>query len=155
MPKLTIELVPSTCWYSNVRDNVTRSTWDKIRKLTYRNANYTCEICGGKGDRWPVECHEIWEYNDEEHIQTLKGLISLCPDCHKVKHFGLTSTRSEQEMYHAMNHLKKVNNFSKMETINYINESINIFHDRSKFEWKLDLSYLNQKFGLMVESNRK
>lgn len=155
MLKLTIELVPATCWYSNVRDNVSKSTWDKLRKQTYKDANYTCEICGGKGEEWPVECHEIWEYNDEEHVQTLKGLIALCPNCHKVKHFGLTSSRSEQEMFKAMHHLEKVNGFTSSETVNYVNESINIFHERSKFKWKLDLSYLNRKFGLIVESNRK
>jgi len=119
LSKLTIELVPSTCWYSNVRDNVTKSEWDKIRKSTYKKANYLCEICGGKGHRWPVECHEIWEYDDENHTQTLKGLIALCPDCHKVKHFGLTSTRSEHELHHAINHLKNVNNFSKTEVISF------------------------------------
>jgi hypothetical protein len=26
-----------------------------------------------------MECHEIWEYNDEDKIQKLIGLISLCP----------------------------------------------------------------------------
>ena len=70
--KLTIELVPSTAWYSNVRSNVTSSQWDVLRKECYKNAGYKCEVCGGKGPKHPVECHEIWEYNDESFTQTLK-----------------------------------------------------------------------------------
>lgn len=31
-PKLTIELVPKTCWFSNVRSNVTPSQWNKLKK---------------------------------------------------------------------------------------------------------------------------
>lgn len=30
--KLTIELVPTTAFYSNVRSNVTSCQWNKIRK---------------------------------------------------------------------------------------------------------------------------
>ena len=57
--KLTIELVPKTSWYSNVRSNVSRSQWDKLRKKCYLNADYKCEVCGDtgikQGFKWPVE----------------------------------------------------------------------------------------------------
>ncbi len=33
--KLTIELVPKTAWYSNVRSNVTASKWDKRSKYNW------------------------------------------------------------------------------------------------------------------------
>ena len=65
---LTVKLVPSTCWFSNVRDHVAKSTWDKLRKTTYQQAHYQCEVCGGRGKRHPVECHEIWHYDDLKHI---------------------------------------------------------------------------------------
>lgn len=42
--KLTIELVPSTAWYSNVRSNVTQAEWDVLRKECYKKAGYVCEI---------------------------------------------------------------------------------------------------------------
>ena len=89
MPKLTIELVPQTCWYANVRKLVTYSQWEVIKRVTRRAAHSICQICGGVGKRWPVECHEIWQYNDEAHIQTLIGLIALCPMCHTFNDFPL------------------------------------------------------------------
>ena len=35
--KLTIELVPSTAWYSNVRSNVSKEEWDKIHDILPRS----------------------------------------------------------------------------------------------------------------------
>ena len=58
--RLTIELVPQTCWFSNVRSEVSAADWDRLRKLTSNAAGGRCEVCGGRGPRWPVECHEIW-----------------------------------------------------------------------------------------------
>ena len=83
--KLTIELVPKTSWYSNVRSNVTTSVWDKIRRECYSKANNVCEICSSTGKsqgfKHNVECHEKWEYNDTNKTQKLIGLIALCPLC--------------------------------------------------------------------------
>ena len=61
--KLTIELVPKTSWFTNLRSLVSKEQWDKIRNKVYWKAGYKCEICGSKGPKWPVECHEIWHYD--------------------------------------------------------------------------------------------
>ncbi len=61
---LTVELVPQTCWYTNVRSNVPAEDWERLRKFVFKLAGYRCEICGGRGDKWWVECHEQWEYDD-------------------------------------------------------------------------------------------
>ena len=101
-PKLTIELVPSTCWFSNVRTLLPKKTWDTLRKESYNKANNKCEVCGdhgkNQGVKHFVECHEIWEYDDTNRTQTLKGLISLCPRCHMVKHFGRTTVIGKQDI---------------------------------------------------------
>jgi len=57
--RLTVELVPSTCWYTNVRSNVSKAVWDRLRRRVATDAGKSCEICGGRGGRWPVECHEV------------------------------------------------------------------------------------------------
>ena len=77
--KLTIELVPSTSWGNNLRSeaNLSKDRWDTLRRQSYRKAGYRCEICSEKGPTHPVECHEIWHYDDETKTQTLKGLISF------------------------------------------------------------------------------
>lgn len=139
---LTIELVPKTSWYKNVRSNVSKEVWDKLKKITFSRAEHRCEICGGRGNRWPVECHEIFVYNDEDHIQKLVGLVALCPACHEVKHIGLAGLRGKENLAKA--HLAKVNNWSIEDAGLYIEACFEVWHRRSCHQWQLDLSYLER-----------
>lgn len=148
--KLTIELVPKTCWYSNVRSNVSIKDWDKLRHHTYKQANHRCEVCGEVGRQHPVECHEIWKYDDEQHIQTLIGLIALCPACHECKHIGLAQIKGRGEI--ALQHLAEVNKWSFKQAENYVSECFDSWQERSRFNWKLDISYLEQ-FGISTDLN--
>ena len=138
--KLKIELVPSSSFYKNVRSNVSRSEWDIIRRKSYQKANYKCEICGGIGNKHPVECHEIWEYDIKTKIQKLVGFISLCPKCHQVKHIGLSQIRG---LYgECLEHLSKVNNISIDKAEKYIDERFEEWQERSNVKWTLDISLL-------------
>jgi len=141
--KLNIELVPQTCHYKNVRSNVSKQEWDKLRKECYAKAKYKCEICGGRGTKHPVECHEIWYYDDNKRIQSLKGLISLCPTCHMVKHIGLARINGNYEL--AFNHFMKVNNYSKELANIEINKAFRKWEERSSHTWTLDISWLQNK----------
>lgn len=138
--KLTIELVPKTCWFSNVRTIVSKELWDFIRKNVYANANNKCEICGGVGNKWPVECHEIWEYDDTSHTQKLKGFIALCPRCHQVKHFGYSTKLGLAE--DAKQHLINVNGWLECDANEHIKESFQLHEQMSLVEWNLDVSIL-------------
>ena len=137
--KLTIELVPKTSWYLNLRSELSSENWDKLRKDAYKNANYKCECCGGKGDQWPVECHEIWVYNDDNQTQTLKGLTALCPACHQVKHIGLAQARGM--LSEVLEHFSEINNISITEAQNIVDEAFFIWEIRSRLNWKIDLSW--------------
>ncbi len=139
--KLTVELIPSTSWFKNLRSQLTKSEWDRIRKNIYRRANYKCEICGGIGHKHPVECHEIWEYT-EDGIQRLTGLIALCPSCHQVKHLGFAQMQGNLDK--ALNHLAMVNDITYQEAYNYAAQVFKEYRTRSKQTWDLDLTYLEE-----------
>lgn len=145
---LTIELIPQTSWYKNVRSNVSQEEWEKLKQVTFTRAGYRCEVCGGRGTRWPVECHEIFVYDDERRIQKLAGLIALCPPCHEVKHIGLAELRGKGNSAKA--HLAKVNNWSLEDAELYIEGCFEAWHRRSRHPWALDLSYLAE-FGIAIE----
>ena len=149
--ELTIELVPSTCWFSNVRSEVSRGIWDKIRRKAYRKANYLCEICGGKGEKWPVECHEIWKYIDKTHTQNLIGFIALCPSCHKVKHLVRTTAMGGFE--EACDHLKAVNNWDDSKIADYIQTVFKTYDDRSLHNWTIDISYIEEYLNNKMQLN--
>jgi len=142
--KLTIELVPKTCWYTNVRSEVTRSVWDKIRKKSYAAADHKCEVCEDvgtdQGYRHKLECHEIWDYNDVNKTQTLAGFISLCPRCHKCKHPGLAQIKGEMDI--VISQLMKVNEMSEKEAVVYVEEQFDVWQERSQHQWALNTKHL-------------
>jgi len=144
---LTIELIPKTCWFSSVRTTVKKKEWDKIRFISYESANNKCEICGdigkNQGYNHNVECHEIWEYDDENKIQKLVGLISLCPTCHQVKHIGRAIAIGKHKQAYAQ--LMKVNKWTQKQVEEHILESFEIHKERSKYEWELNLSILTEE----------
>lgn len=138
--KLTVELVPKTSWCSNLRSELTKGQWDKVRKDSYRSSGYKCDCCGGIGPKHPVECHEIWDYNDDTKVQKLLGVTSLCPSCHEVKHIGRAIAVGKGDK--ALSHFVKVNKVSMIEANRYIEEAFNTYHERSNYDWKLDLTWL-------------
>lgn len=157
-PKLLVELVPSTCFFSNVRTTVKPIEWDKIRHISYETAGHKCEICGdtgrNQGYKHDVECHEIWEYDDVNHVQKLIGLISLCPTCHQVKHLGRAIAIGKQDVCFAQ--LAKVNNWTIRQITEHITTSFELHAERSKYEWTLDLSLLNEEpYGLKIKAGKK
>lgn len=138
MLKLEIELIPSSAWCNNLRNILPNSSWDKIRKECYQQANYKCEICGGKGNKWPVECHERWEFVDG--TINLLGFIALCPSCHEVKHIGLATKRGRFEI--AKKHFMKVNKLTSHEADKHITNAFKLFEKRSNEEWIMNLELI-------------
>jgi hypothetical protein len=148
---LTIELVPRTSWFRNVRSHVSAAEWERLKKLTFKRAGYRCEVCGGRGPRWPVECHEVFAYDDERHVQRLERLVALCPDCHEAKHIGLAGVRGRGGT--AIAHLARVNGWSISDAELYLEACFEQWHRRSCHEWRLDLSYL-ERLGVAVGGER-
>jgi hypothetical protein len=136
--KLEIELVPNSLWYLNLRKMLPQKEWDKIRFETYAKYNNCCGICGAK---IKLNCHEIWEYDDINHIQKLKGFIALCDNCHMIKHIGFAGIQADKgllDMDQLINHFIKVNNVNKEEFENHKEKSFKLWKERSTFDWTVD-----------------
>lgn len=140
---LRIELVPSTAWWSNVRSQVTRKQWEVCKAFVKTRSGGRCEICGGVGRRWPVECHERWQYDDNRMVQTLVGLIALCPTCHAATHIGRTiRTSGVDNVNRVLAHVAKVNHWSTETTHRAVQNAFGVWSIRSAWEWDLDVSWL-------------
>jgi len=140
---LTIELVPKTAWFKNLRSDLTDEQWTFIKRQSARRAKHRCDICGGRGPKWPVECHEIWHYDDKQREQTLTGVTSLCPNCHQVKHIGLAKSKGFYPQ--ALKHLAGVNQWSLEHAHQYVVLQFKIYHARSRFAWKTDMSWIQRE----------
>lgn len=137
--KLKIELVPSTSWYDNLRKQISKNNWDKIRKQVYSNYNHKCGICGINGR---LNYHEIWEYDDKKHIQKLIGFIALCDLCHHVKHIGLAgilASEGKLDYEKVVAHFMNVNNCDRKLFEQHHKEAFAQWRERSTHERQVDL----------------
>lgn len=144
--RLFVDLVPSSCWFTNVRSAVKAADWDILRKHIYARAGNRCEICGAEGR---LEAHERWFYDEKRGVQVLKRLIALCPNCHLATHFGLAQLKGLEEQ--AFAHLQRVNKWTRAEAEKHVEEAFQVWEERSKRVWALDLSML-ELAGFQVQA---
>ena len=138
--KLNFELVPDSCWYSNLRSLLSPAQWDIVRKEAYSRANGRCMICG-KTAR--LEAHERWEYDEAHRVQKLSDVIAVCRACHEVIHIGRTQLLGGEER--AAEHFMKVNGCNYAEFRKALGEANEAHRRRNQVsEWSLDLSYLKK-----------
>lgn len=138
--KLEFELVPDSCWYSNLRSILRPAQWDAVRKDAYARAGGRCMICGKAGR---LEAHERWSYDEARQVQKLEDVIAVCRDCHAVIHIGRTQLLGDERA--ACAHFMKVNGASYAQYRKALGEA-NERHARLNRvpEWALDLSWLNR-----------
>lgn len=147
--KLHIELIPKTCWGSNLRTKLKKSDWDKIRKNIYSNEKMCCHICGEQCKS--LDAHEVWEFDEKNHIQKLLEIIGVCKPCHNSIHYG----RAQQIAYEKQAQ-EQFLKFNDCEMIDLQEEFLRVQSDyirRSKIDnWKLDLSFI-EKEGYVVKED--
>ncbi len=138
--KLTIELVPQTSWYDNMRKVIPKTQWDKLRKRVYAEYGHKCGICGATEGR--LNCHEIWKYDDTNHEQKLKGFIALCDLCHHVKHIGLAGILSQEgklDLEKVVEHFMKVNGCDRKTFEEHRRKAFEQWRERSRHSWRVNL----------------
>ncbi len=140
LPRLAVEMVPRTCFFSNLRSNLSKKDWEKLRQWSIQKAEFRCEICGSDNYGRSLECHEIWEYAEESHIQYLRGLTALCRECHRAKHMALAREMGWEEA--AIRHLMRINHWTRAKVDEYLLEAFDLFEARSQVSWQLDISWL-------------
>lgn len=139
--KLNFELVPDSCWYSNLRSILSPAQWDTVRKEAYSRAQGRCMICGEQASR--LEAHERWGYDEEKRVQKLLDVVAVCRACHEVIHIGRTQLTGGEER--ACAHFMKVNGCSFWEYRKALGEANADHIRRNKIpEWSLDLTYLKK-----------
>lgn len=149
-PKVNIELIPYEAQGFNVRSRVSSYEWEQICRVVHKKKNvskpYRCEQCGKnglyQGFQHPVECHEVWHFDKDSRTQTLIGMVSICPLCHKSKHIGLADKMGFGDR--VREHMARENNMSTEEVEKYVAQALKLVKKQSGRTFKLDLTYLNQ-----------
>ena len=142
-PVLAVELVPRTSWGRSLHKLLSREAWFDLRKR-FDATEGPCPLCKEGNYSSPLHLHEVWEYDDKNRIQKLIGLQPICSRCHDVKHLGRAIRVGLGEKI--IKHLVRVNKWDQKTTIKYISEAFSKWEERSKYEYQLDVSYLNEYF---------
>ncbi|KAK9817263.1 hypothetical protein WJX72_011983 [[Myrmecia] bisecta] len=141
LPPLTLDALPaSLAAAANLSQEVAKDEWDRLRRTTYRNANFRCEITGGAGPDHPVECHERWYLDDVTHTAKLMGLMALAPEVHLAKHAD--RQKDERRRQAAIWTLQEVNEWNVNEADTYLRYVAAKAAERSQHAWKFDLGWL-------------
>ncbi len=139
--KLNFEMVPDSCWHSNLRSLLTPAQWDIVRREAYARAGGKCMLCGAEARR--LEAHEQWEYDEKNCVQRLADVVAVCKSCHEVIHIGRTTLMGREREAEA--HFMKVNGCTYAEYRKALGEATEAHRRRNKVaEWALDLSYLKK-----------
>lgn len=212
--ELYIDLIPTTCWFKNVRNYVHPKDWDRLRNYVYNRVNNVCEICNVdttnpvvpfnnnkhillkdkpvkiknrkgqivegkiedicsqdeyfisykdndsndydadfykkddiifeniivKPEVVSLEAHERWQYDYNTNTQKLVRLVGLCKKCHIVTHMGRAQMENINE--DAIEHFKKIRNITDNEVKEHQKHASQLFKERNKIKWNLDLSLL-------------
>jgi hypothetical protein len=137
--RLSIELVPKSSFFNNLRTVVSTEEWDRIRKRTYADYEHRCGICGATGR---LACHERWAYDDTTHEQRLLGFIALCDLCHHVKHIGyagVLAMRGQLDLARVVEHFLRVNDCDRATFERHKREAFALWRERSRQSWRIHL----------------
>jgi len=147
--KLTIELIPSTVWFSSVfqilNERGERDKWQHIKSELFKIEGRRCWICRTEQGR--LEAHEFWDYDDNNHVQKLASIHHLCDLCHEIKHIGFwCHTVDGQEKLAKLGlsekdlveHFCKVNNCEEKDFRKHESQAFKIWKERSNHKWKQD-----------------
>lgn len=135
---LSPNLVPEPLWGENLRKYLSQDDWNFLRTHTYSQSGYRCSICGGKGQKHPVECDEVWEYKDLDSkygIAILTELRALCSRCHRVNHLG--KANADGKYLETITHMAYINYWSLKYAEHIADKSFKLFEKRSKKNWYL------------------
>lgn len=139
VPVLLPDMLPTTTWESNLRTILSDAEWDRLRKFCYQAAGNTCIACGSRGEPH-VEAHEAWKFDEATGIQTLRGLLCLCPTCHKAKHLGYANRIGR--LPQVLDRLMWLNDWDEPTLARELAKVEQRQEELSKRAWTLDLSFL-------------
>jgi hypothetical protein len=140
---LFVDLIPQSCWLTNVRSCISKRDWLRLRLMVTSRAGHHCEACGAAdnpADRQFFDVHERWLYNDNTSTQKLIRLICLCRPCHETTHYGFARISGRAEI--AFHHLMAVTGMTEDQANQHIDTAFSLFDARSAHHWDLDLTVL-------------
>ena len=129
-----VDLIPASSWFASLANMLVGSSWDDLRLpvLAWQGG---CQECGVRSG---LEGHESWSYDAGTGRQTLRGIRSLCSQCHDTQHLGRAGVAGRFDR--AFGRLCRINRVRSDERSAYRDMIFDRWSDRSRRSWEIDLS---------------
>jgi hypothetical protein len=137
---LYVDLVPRSCWCTNVRSNLTASAWQRLSRHVRTRVDHTCEACGETPPPRKLHAHERFSFDEQRNVQRLERLMALCAACHDATHIGHANVHGRSAA--AIDQLMRVNEWTRPQLDAHITDAYAVWERRSVMTWTLDLSIL-------------
>lgn len=142
-----VDLIPATSWFASLANMLVKSSWDSLRDPLIAH-NRGCEDCGAWSN---LEAHELWSYDYDRGVQTLKAIVVLCRWCHETRHLG--RARAVGRFPAVFKRLVGINRIRPDEESAFEREIFDKWTERSEYEWQLDLRGLPVGAELFLQSS--
>jgi hypothetical protein len=144
VPKLTVELVPKTCWWSNLHTLADKATGIAFGGLS--GARRITAARSAKASAFAIrssatKCGSTMSRLAHRSFADDRALSRLP----RGRAYGLCGKRGRNKS--ARDHLAKVNGWTNDQVLAHVAEAFAIWRRRSKVSWKLDLSGLHPYVG--------
>ena len=133
--KLRPHLVPKPLWGKSAANLLKRADWERIRREALQAARHACQVCSDAESASGLNCHELWDYDDEHGTATLVGLRIQCRNCDSAVHMGRAVRRGFSDT--AIAQLVKVNGISPREAKTLYRSAMDEWKRRNKKHWRI------------------
>ena len=137
--KLTIQLIPRPLWGRSLAKLAPRNEWEKLRIQVFEWYDRRCGIC--RAGNPTMICHEVWQYDDVNHVQRLADLMLVCEMCNRCIHFGQSerlAAEGKLDLEMVMAHFCSVNGADRFELTMERSRAGKEWNERNKHEWTQD-----------------
>lgn len=138
VPKLMPHLVPKPLWGKSAAQlfkGKGHGVWKRIRSDALQVAPNACQVCSEPGPDSTLNCHELWDYDDEHSTATLVGLRIQCRNCDCAVHMGRAEKHGFLDV--AIAQLCKVNGITEPEAIRLYRRAKGVWSQRNKKQWRI------------------
>jgi hypothetical protein len=133
--KLRPNLVPKPLWGKSAANLLKRGDWERIRRDAVQAARHACQVCFDPASAGTLNCHELWDYDDEQGTATLVGLRMQCRNCDSAVHMGRAVKRGVGNA--AIAQLVKVNVIGAREAKMLYRSAMDEWRRRNKKQWRI------------------
>lgn len=140
-------------WRGNIKENISKEEWKKLRFIILKRDNYTCQYCCFRAEKWQIVHHIDGNPNNNAD----KNLETICPMCNLIHHAGQGCVVQKiVDLYktskYSQNQIIQITRKMRGKSDEYIIKFLKL---NEKVPFKMDRNYLKKLFGFVTSGKTK